>query len=313
MIANRATEKATSGGTHCVLVAGASGLVGTALCEWLELRGHEVRRLVRRMPKRADEFGWDPAAGKIDDAAMIGVTAVINLAGANVAEGRWTQRRKELILRSRIDSARTLVTALQATAVKPQVLINASATGYYGDTGDQSVDESAPTGTGFLAEVCRQWEQSAMAAQDFGVRTVILRLGVVLAKEGGALAKMLPAFRLGLGGRLGTGRQWMSWIALSDLLEVIGQALDDATMRGTINAVSSRAVTNAEFTQTLARVLRRPAVLPVPAWALRLALGEMADAALLQSNRVIPARLQQRGFVFHEPELEPVLRRLLGR
>lgn len=286
-----------------ILLAGASGLVGTALHLHLVVRGHEVRRLVRRPADQPGEFYWDPDQGRFDDHALSGVSTVINLAGANVAEGRWTEARRHLIMSSRVDSTRTLVEAMARVTPRPRRLINASAAGFYGDTVGHAVDESAARGHGFLADVCRAWEAEAGRAEQFGISTVQLRLGVVLSREGGALAKMLPLFRLGLGGRLGQGTQGMSWIALADLLRVFDFLIARESLVGAVNAVAPRPVSNAEFTQALARALGRPAVLPTPSWALRLVFGAMANETLLADSRVLPGRLQAEGFAYEHPDL----------
>jgi uncharacterized protein (TIGR01777 family) len=295
-----------------ILISGASGLIGRALIPLLKAEGHTVLRLVRRPAAGPDEICWNPERGELDAAALGEIQAVIHLAGENVAGGRWTTRRKTAILQSRVASTRLLVSAMVSREVRPQVFVSASATGYYGDRGDERLDETSAPGEGFLAEVCRAWESELVPAVAAGIRTVALRTGVVLTPRGGALDKMLPAFRCGLGGRLGSGRQWLSWIALDDMLGVILHALRKPEMHGPLNAVAPGAVTNAEFTATLARVLRRPTGLPVPAFALRLLFGEMADATLLASTRVAPAQLQRLGFDFKFSQLEPALRHLLA-
>ncbi len=294
-----------------ILISGASGLIGRALTSVLTTEGYTVIRLVRRPTVGADEIYWNPARGELAAAALGEVHAVIHLAGENVAGGRWTTQRKTAILQSRVASTRLLVSALVNRPVRPEVCLSASATGYYGDRGDERLDETSAPGEGFLTEVCRAWESELVPAVAAGIRTVALRTGVVLTPQGGALGKMLPAFRCGLGGRLGSGRQWLSWIALDDMLGVILHALRDPQAHGPLNAVAPGAVTNAEFTATLARVLRRPAWLPVPALGLRLLFGEMADATLLASARVAPAQLQRLGFDFRFPQLESALRHLL--
>jgi uncharacterized protein len=297
-----------------IVIAGASGAVGSALGPALRAAGHDVRRLVRRTAQAADEIAWDPAAGEIDLAALErggAVEAVINLAGENVGAGRWTAARRERILRSRVDATRTLVLALPKLARKPAVFLSASAVGFYGDRGDEVLTEASAIGHGLLPEVCLAWETHAEGAARGGVRTVLLRFGVVLTRSGGALAKMLPLFKLGLGGRLGHGRQWMSWVAIDDVIGVVSHALTDSRCVGPINVVASGAVTNAEFAATLGRVLRRPAILPAPAWALRLLLGQMADEALLASVRAAPKRLEQISYGFRQPTLETALRAVL--
>lgn len=300
---------AQSGARSRIVVAGGSGLIGTALTKRLERRGDTVLRLVRRPSHSPGEMTWNPAAGELDPAAVEGVDAFVNLAGAGIADGRWTAARRAAIRDSRIHATRTLVTAIGGMRRKPGVLINASAVGYYGDGGDAVLTETGAAGRGFLAEVCQAWEAEAMAAEHAGVRVVRARLGVVLAGEGGALRKMLPVFRLGAGGRIGDGRQWMSWIALDDAVGALLHALDDGRLSGAVNVTAPTPVTNREFTATLARALRRPAWLPVPAVALRLLFGEMADATLLASTRVLPARLAATGYGFVQPTLATALAR----
>lgn len=296
-----------------ILIAGGSGFVGRALGPFLETQGHEVVRLVRRRPTLDGEVFWDPALGQIDLAALRPIDAVINLSGENVGAGRWTRARQEAILRSRIDTTKTLVKAITGLPRRPKVLVNASAVGFYGERGDEELTEASDIGIGFLPEVCLIWETHAEGAARAGIRTAMMRFGVVLSPAGGALAKMLPPFRLGLGGRIGTGRQWMSWVGLDDAVGAIYHALVDPRCAGPVNIVAPEAVTNAHFAATLGRVLRRPAVLPVPAGVLRLAFGEMADAALLASTRAVPARLQETGYAFRQPTLEAALRAGLGR
>ena len=297
-----------------IVVAGAAGLVGTALVPALRAAGHDVRRLVRRAASAPDEIAWDPATGSLDPAQLSGVDAVINLAGENVGAGRWTARRREEILRSRVAATRTLVAAIKTAARPPGVLLNASAVGFYGDRGDECLDESSAIGGGFLPEVCLAWETHAQVAAAAGVRVAVLRFGVVLAGRGGALAKMLPLFRLGLGGRLGSGQQWMSWVSLDDAVGAILHALHEPRCTGPINIVAPEPVTNAVFTAALGRALRRPAVLPAPAWALRLALGAMADGALLASTRAEPAQLRTTRFVFrHATITEALAAAIAGR
>lgn len=268
--------------------------------------GHEVGWLVRRAKTAgaSDEIAWNPAAGELDDARFAGAEAVVNLAGENVGAGRWTASRRAQILRSRVEATRTLVAAMGRMVRKPAVLVNASAVGFYGDRGDEVLTEASGMGRGFLPEVCRAWEREADATGALGVRVAKLRFGVVLSAQGGALPKLLPLFRLGLGGRLGHGRQWMSWIGIDDAVGAILHALQDGRAAGPINVVAPGAVTNADFTATLARVLHRPAILPAPAWALRLALGQMADGALLASGRAVPEVLRKTGFQFRHATLE---------
>jgi uncharacterized protein (TIGR01777 family) len=302
----------TGGRPLTVLLSGASGLVGVALQPLLATQGHAVKVLVRREPRAAHEIFWDPSRGELEVARLGGIDAVVHLSGENVAAGRWTARRKEAILRSRVDSTRTLVRALTASAERPAVLISASAVGIYGERGAESLAEGSSPGSGFLAEVCAAWEAELAPVTAAGIRTVALRTGVVLTPAGGALAKMLPAFRCGVGGRLGSGRQWMSWISLDDLVAIIVHLLTAVECRGPVNAVAPGAVTNAEFTAALGRVLGRPTVLPVPAAVLRGLFGEMADAALLASTRAVPQVLQSHGYRFRHADLEPALRHVLG-
>jgi uncharacterized protein (TIGR01777 family) len=294
-----------------IVIAGASGLVGSALVPQLPAAGHAVRRLVRRPIANETEIEWRPDEGKLDAEALEGIDAVINLAGENLAAGRWTAARKERILRSRVDATRTLAVAIGKMRRKPRVFLNASAAGFYGDRGDEKVTERSKLGQGFLPGVCLAWETHAEGAARQGVRTVLLRFGVILGRNGGALAKMLPVFRLRLGGPLGDGRQWMSWVALDDVVGAILHAMANERVQGPVNVVAPEPVTNAEFSQALGRVLGRPARLKAPAWALYLLFGEMANEALLASTRAEPRKLQETGYRFHQPELEPALRSIL--
>ncbi|MFT5052551.1 MAG: hypothetical protein ACI8QZ_003986 [Chlamydiales bacterium] len=293
-----------------VLVTGSSGLVGRSLASFLTTGGHRVRRLVRRAPKNGDEFLWNPEAGELDSAALDGVDAVVHLAGENIAAGRWSDAQKARILESRVAGTRQLVDAIQAMPQKPRVFVSASAVGIYGSRADESLDEESETGEDFLADVCKQWEAEAQKLTD--VRCVQLRFGVVLSPAGGALAKMLLPFQLGAGGRIGSGRQWMSWVALDDAVGAIHHALFADQLQGPVNAVAPQAVTNAEYTRILGRVLRRPTIVPMPAFAARLAFGELADALLLASQRAVSQRLQESGYRFAQPDLEGCLRHQLG-
>jgi uncharacterized protein (TIGR01777 family) len=286
-----------------IIIAGSTGLVGSALIPVLRSQGHEVLRLVRSRPKGPDEIPWNPARRELALPAIEGADAIVNLSGENVSAGRWTAARRARIRDSRVDATATLVGALAKVMPKPAVLVNASAVGFYGDRGDDILTEVSEPGTGFLAEVCQAWENEAEAAHQSGVRAVRLRFGVILSSKGGALAKMLPVFRLGLGGRLGSGKQWMSWVSLDDVLGAIGHALVNPACTGPVNVVAPGAVTNAEFTVHLGASLRRPAVLPVPAAILRLGLGQMADEALLASTRAVPRALEDGGYVFRHPKL----------
>jgi uncharacterized protein (TIGR01777 family) len=308
-------EGVSAGPRQCVLVSGASGLVGGVLTAFLQTQGHTVRRLVRGAARSSDEFRWDPASGELDPAALRGVEAVVHLAGENVAGGRWTAARQAKIMGSRVDGTRALVRAIAACVptARPAVLVSASAVGFYGHRGDEQMAEDAGRGVGFLADVCEAWESEVTAVESLGVRAVMLRTGVVLTPAGGALAKMLPAFRCGVAGRLGSGQQWLSWITPDDLASMYERAIFDPAWRGAINAVAPEPVTNSEFTATLARVLRRPAILPVPAVALKMVFGRMAEATLLASTRAVPERAQALGFVWRQPDLELALRNVLGK
>lgn len=298
--------------TGTVLLSGASGLLGGALTQYLRTQGWTVLRLVRRRSRSEDEVAWSPEQGTVEWPDRP-IDAVIHLAGANLAAARWSEAQKRRIRDSRVHGTRALVAALLRAEPRPRVLISGSATGVYGDAGDAEQTEGSPAGGDFLAEVCQAWEAETAPAAAAGVRTVRLRTGVVLSPAGGALAKLLPPFRAGVGGRLGHGRQWMSWISVDDWLDVVRRALTDARVSGPVNAVAPGAVRNAEFSQTLAHVLGRPAWLPVPAAVLRAALGEMADVALLASTRVAPAALTALHHPFRHPTLESALRYLLGR
>ncbi len=296
-----------------IAITGASGFVGRTLARELAAAGHTVVPLVRAADPAPGACRWDPATGELDVRALGAPDAVVHLAGENVAGGRWSAARKQRIRASRGPATAALGAALLRLATPPGVLVSASAIGIYGDRGDEELDESSPAGRGFLGDVAREWEAATHPLRDAGVRVVNLRIGMVLEPSGGALAKMLPPFRLGLGGPLGSGMQWMSWITRSDLVAAIGLLLTNASLSGPVLAVAPNPVTNREFTQALGRVLRRPTFLPAPAFALRLLLGEMADALLLSSQRCLPRRLLGAGFRFADPQLEPALRRLLGR
>jgi len=297
-----------------VLVAGSRGLIGSALVRFLVEGGHLVTRLVRG-PARpgGTEIPWGPTEGKLDPGMLEGHDAVVHLAGENLTAGRWTPERKARIFNSRVRGTRLLAETLAGLAPPPKVMVCASAIGYYGDRGEEVLTEESSLGRGFLAELCREWEAASAPAAENGIRVVRLRFGVVLSAAGGALRKMLRPFRFGLGGRFGSGQQYMSWIALDDVLAVILRALTDDSLAGPVNAVAPDAVTNREFTRTLGRVLMRPTIFPVPAFALRTIFGEMADETLLASNRVQPAKLLTHGFAFRYPELEGALRHVLGK
>lgn len=296
-----------------VAISGASGLVGSALSAFLESGGHGVHRLVRREPARAGEIFWDTASGRIEASKLEGLDAVVHLAGENIAAGRWTARQKARIRDSRVEGTRLVAETLAVLERPPRVLISASAIGYYGDRGEEELDEGSDAGTGFLAETCRLWESAVGPAEGAGIRVVRLRIGVVLTPVGGALRPMLLPFRLGLGGRLGSGRQFVSWIAHDDLIGAIHRALVDDGLCGVVNAVAPAPVRQAELAQTLGSVLGRPTLFPIPAAALRIALGEMGEELLLASAKVLPQQLTRTGFRFRHPDLERALRFTLGR
>ncbi|MGH9669735.1 MAG: TIGR01777 family oxidoreductase [Terriglobales bacterium] len=295
-----------------ILISGASGLVGSALIPALESAGHTVRRLVRQRPLAGSpDIHWDPL-GLFDPVGGIeGFDAIVHLAGESVV-GRWTRHKKARILNSRVQGTMTLASAAARSKTPPKVFVSASAVGYYGNRGDEELTEESTSGSDFLADVARQWETASGPATRAGIRTVMLRIGFILSPRGGGLARMLPPFRMGLGGRLGSGRQWMSWISIVDVVGAIQHALATDALWGPVNTVAPHPVTNAEFTRTLGRVLGRPTIFPLPAFAARLAFGEMADALLLASQRVQPVKLQSSGFQFRHPELEGALRELLA-
>ncbi|MBI1750821.1 MAG: TIGR01777 family protein [Acidobacteria bacterium] len=297
-----------------VLISGASGLVGAAVLTALRHAGHTVNRLVRPGGTGAPgDAGWDPLSGRMELAGLEGVDGVVHLAGASIAEGRWTDARKQVLRTSRVEATRHLVNGLTRLARPPKVLISASAIGYYGSRGDEQLTEACAPGDDFLAHLARDWEAEAVRAEQNGIRTVVLRFGVILSAAGGALPRMLLPFKLGAGGRLGSGQQWMSWLSLPEAAGFVRHALENTGLRGAVNAVAPCPVRNSEFTKALGKVLRRPTLFPAPAFALKLALGEMAEALLLSSQRVIPARLQEQGYHFMHPELERALRAVLKR
>jgi len=301
-----------------ILVAGSSGLVGSALVNALAGAGHTVCRLVRTessgggASKDGFAVAWNPTTGELGGAG-VGPDAVVNLAGASIADGRWSTQRKEVLRASRIDTTRALVGALAKMNVRPSVLVSASAIGIYGNRGDELLTEESKVGTDFLAELARDWEAEVLKAEALGIRVVLARLGIILSREGGALAKVLVPFKLGAGGRLGSGQQWMSWVTLDDVVGILRMAIEKVAVRGAVNVVAPQPVKNAEFTKMLAKALHRPALFPAPGFALRLALGEMADALLLSSQRVAPQRVQQAGFRFAHADLTTALGAVLSQ
>ena len=299
-----------SRGNLKILVSGSSGLLGSALAPILAADGHRVVRLVRR-PSVANEISWDPEAGDLDTSALGGVDAVIHLAGEPIV-GRWTAAKKRRVLESRVRGTQLLASAVAGLAQPPRVLVAASAVGYYGDRGGEVLTEASPPGEGFLAEVTQAWEGAADPARRRGIRVVHLRTGLVLAKAGGVLGKMLTPFRLALGGRLGSGTQYWSWIAIDDVVAIVRYTLETSGLSGPINVTAPTPVTNREFSASLARVLRRPAVVPVPRAVLRLVFGAAADGAVLVGCRALPSKLLALGYRFQFPDLEPALRHIVG-
>lgn len=297
-----------------VAVTGASGLIGAALVRNLRTDGHDVVRLVRREPAAADERQWQPSRRTVDPSVLDGVDAVVHLAGAGIGDHRWTDDYKRTVLASRVDGTTAIATAIAARPAgdRPDVLVSASAVGYYGDTGDDAVDESAPSGQGFLAQVVREWEAATAPAAEAGVRVVTARSGVVLSAEGGALGKVLPLFRAGLGGRLGSGRQWMSWIALPDEIAALRFLIAREDIAGAVNLTAPEPVRNRDYTRAIARAVHRPAVAIVPPAALRVALGGFANEGVLVSQRVVPTRLEDAGFAFTYADIDAALDALIG-
>jgi len=294
-----------------VLISGATGLIGSSLSEELERGGHSITRLTRS-PKGENDIRWDPDAGTIEG-SLEGTDAVVHLAGESIAGGRWTSSKKERIMQSRKKGTRLLAEAVAGLPTPPRVMVSASAVGYYGDRGNELLREDSRPGSDFLAEVCKAWEAAADPAREAGIRVVHTRHGIVLSPKGGALGTTLPIFKLGGGGRIGSGRQWWSWVALDDVVGTIHYALENDSVEGPVNVGSPNPLTNAEYTKVLGKVLNRPTVFPVPAPAIRLALGGIADALLLASQRMEPAKLKETGYEFRYPELEGALRHLLGR
>lgn len=299
-----------------VAIGGSTGLVGSSLVSFLTTGGHDVSRL-RRGESDSDDgttnISWNPSQGTIDAAGLEGVDAVVHLGGHNIADGRWTAGMKRLIRDSRVNSTTLLARTLAGLANPPKVFVCASAIGFYGDRGQEIMTEKSDPGPTFLSETCREWEDATSVAQEAGIRVVNLRIGVVLSPQGGALKKMLLPFKMGGGGVVGSGEQWMSWVCLDDLPRIILHVIQTDSLSGPVNATAPGTVTNREFTKTLGRVLNRPTIVPMPAFAVKLAFGEMGEELLLASTRTVPGRLNESGYEFAYPELEPALRHLLGR
>ena len=295
-----------------IAITGSSGLIGSALVPALRDDGHTVLRLVRRPPGGADEVRWDPARRELDPAVLADVDAVVNLAGLGIGDRRWTAQRKRAVLDSRIDATVTVSEALAAAAARPRTLLSSSAIGWYGDTGATPVDESAPSGAGFLAEICRRWEASTTAAEQAGVRVAHLRTGLVCG-NGGILGKLVPLTKLGVAGPLGSGRQYWSWISLVDEVDAIRHVLAHDTITGPVNLTGPEPLTNRDFTRVLGRVLHRPTVFPVPRIALRVVVGEFADEGIVAGQRVLPTVLRETGYRFRHDTAEKALRWATGR
>jgi uncharacterized protein (TIGR01777 family) len=301
-----------------ILVSGSTGLVGTALVSALARDGNTVCRLVRPQStvpmetKDGFNVAWNPATGELGGAG-VGPDAVVNLAGAPIGDGRWSAERKEVLRASRIESTRALVNALGKMNARPRVLVSASAIGIYGNREDELLTEESKPGGDFLAGLTQEWEAEALKAEALGIRVVLARFGIILARHGGALAKIMLPFKIGAGGKLGSGQQWMSWVTLDDVVGILRLAIENASVRGAINVVAPQPVRNEEFTKVLAKILRRPALFPAPAFALRLALGEMADALLLSSQRVLPQALEKLSYRFLHEELNSALTTLLAK
>jgi uncharacterized protein (TIGR01777 family) len=290
-----------------IIISGATGLVGAALETTLRDEGHNVARLVRGGNATAGDIPWNPGAAKVDLAALEGADAFVNLNGASIGGGRWTPERKDLLRSSRVNTTRFLVDTFSRLTQKPRAFLSASAIGFYGSRGDEVLTEASTSGTDFLSELSREWEQEAQRAESLGIRTAILRFGIILSSRGGALPRMLTPFKMGVGGRLGNAKQWMSWIALDDVVGIIHWAIANSQVKGPVNVVAPNPVQNSELTRVLAKVLHRPAIFPAPTFALRLMLGEMAEALLLGSQRVRPEKLLNSNYKFRFEHLEPAL------
>jgi uncharacterized protein len=296
-----------------ILVTGAGGLLGSHLIPTLKAKGHEIYKLSRSEARNADEIQWDAYEGfaPSEQEKLEGFDAVIHLAGDNIADGNWSEEKKRSIRESRVTGTRTLVDAFKKCENKPKIFVSVSATGFYGNRGDEILNEESAAGEGFLPEVCAEWEAESIKAKDFGARVLMPRIGVVLTKDGGALEKMLTPFKFGVGGTVGSGEQFMSWIALDDLIRIFHFALENENLNGAVNAVAPNPVTNKVFTDTLGRVLNRPTIIPVPAFGIKLLFGEMGETLLLQGARVLPEKLENAGFEFKFAELEEALKYIL--
>lgn len=290
-----------------ILITGASGLIGTALQRSFDEIGHELLLASRKEAKDSQHIQWDVEKGFSEPERLEGIDAVVHLAGESVFGLSWSDAKKKAIRDSRVDGTRSVVEAISRLKARPNVLVAASAIGFYGDRGDEEMTESSAAGDTFLAEVSKEWESEARRAEDAGIRTVLLRTGIILSKDGGALGTMLLPFKLGIGGVVGSGRQWMSWISIDDHIRVINYAIEYENVRGAVNSVSPNPVTNGEFTKTLGEVLYRPTILPLPSFAVNMVFGEMGDALLLASTRVVPKRLEDAGFEFKYPELKTAI------